>query len=114
VQLVDDIERALSRYFQCRSPLGFFEQSRATQHRTELLRPLVAGDSSRQRFESGAVTARKDDGPFIALIEFAKLLHQFFLIGAASMIPRHYISVSIVCTFMLLDEQRQEKEARLG
>jgi hypothetical protein len=76
VLAIDYIDGALSRQFQSRAPLSFFQQGCRAKHGTKLLRALVAGDLSRKRFKSRAIPAGENYGPFIVLVYLA-LLHRF-------------------------------------
>ena len=62
---VNDKHRPLFRQFDSNAFLSFFDESHIANHRTELLRPFIVGDSASQRLESSAVSTGKDYRPFM-------------------------------------------------
>jgi hypothetical protein len=75
---VDDKQRSLFCQFDGNAPLSFFDEGRIAKHRTELLRPFIAGDPATQRLEPSTISAREDDSPFMF-----ELFGRSFLRGVA-------------------------------
>ena len=74
---VKEKQRPLFCQFESNAFLSFFDETHIAYHRTELLRPFIAGDFASQRLEPSTISAREDDSPF--MFEF----HGAGLAGAA-------------------------------
>jgi hypothetical protein len=62
---VQDNYRPLFCHFESNASLCFFDESHLANYRTELLGPIVAGDSASQGPEASTVSACEDHSPFV-------------------------------------------------